>query len=105
MPNKILFRALISEKSMKEAASNRFTFEVAKETTKPEIAAEVARTFKVQPISIKTITIKGKSRRAGKTRQLVAGQSYKKAIVELPKGQKIALFDVTEKEVKNAEKV
>lgn len=102
MKNKILIRPIVSEKSMREAAANRFTFEVAKEASKPEILTEVAKTFKVKPLNIKTITIKGKSRRAGKTRQLVVGQSYKKAIVELPAGQKIALFDVTEKEAKNA---
>lgn len=92
----ILLRPIISEKSMQDAAKNRYTFAVGKASNKAQIFKAVAATFSVKPVSVKTITVKGKSRLAGKTRQMVKGEDWKKAIVELPAGQKIDLFDVTE---------
>jgi large subunit ribosomal protein L23 len=92
----ILLRPIVSEKSMREAAKNRYTFAVDKASNKAQIFQAVAAAFSVKPVSIKTITVRGKSRLAGKTRQMVKGEDWKKAIVELPTGQKIDLFDVTE---------
>jgi large subunit ribosomal protein L23 len=102
MKNNLLIRPIVTEKSMRDASKNCFTFEVAKNAEKQAILLEVAKTFNVKPTGVKTITVKGKSRRAGKTRQLVFGQNWKKAIVSLPAGQKIDLFDVAEKGTKNA---
>lgn len=77
MKNSVLIQPLITEKAMKDVAKNRYTFLVDKTANKNAILAEVARTFKVKPLDIKTVTIKNK----------------KKAIIKLPKDQKIALFD------------
>ena len=81
---------------MKEAALGRFTFAVAPGSNKNEIAQAVAAAFKVKPIKVQTITVPGKTKRAGRTRQQTTSQPWKKAIVTLEKGQKIDLFDVTE---------
>lgn len=91
-----LIRPLITEKSMQDAALNRFTFAVAKEANKAEIARDVAESFHVKVLAVKTTVVKGKSHRVGKTRQEVMTSPWKKAIVEIAKGQKIDLFDVTE---------
>lgn len=92
----IFLRPIVSEKSMQEAARNRYTFAVGKSANKAQITQAVKDTFNVKPLSVETITVRGKSRLAGKTRQMVKGQDWKKAVVSLPAGTKIDLFDVTE---------
>lgn len=93
MLNNILIRPIVTEKSMKDAARNCYTFAVAKESNKAQIAMAIKESFSVKPISIKTITVKGKTRRSGRTRQETKTSLWKKAIVELEIGQKIGLFD------------
>jgi large subunit ribosomal protein L23 len=88
----IIIRPLITEKSMDGIADKRYTFEVQKDATKPEIAKAVEEMFGVEVKSVNTMNVKSKPKRlgvhAGKTR------SWKKAIVTLTEGSKtIAFFD------------
>ena len=88
----IIIRPLITEKSMDGIAAKRYTFEVQKDATKPEIAKAVEEMFGVEVKSVNTMNVKSKPKRlgvhAGKTR------SWKKAIVTLTEGSKtIAFFD------------
>lgn len=96
----ILIKPLITEKAMREAQLGRFTFAVAKGANKAEIGRAVKEAFKVDPIAVQTVTMPAKTRRSGKSRQEVEGRPWKKAIISLKPGQKIDLFDVTER--KNA---
>ena len=92
----ILVRPVITEKSMADAANGRYTFAVEIAANKAEIAAEIKKTFPVSVVSVKTITVQAKTKRAGKSRKEVTTGAWKKAIVEVGKGQKIDLFDVAE---------
>ena len=88
----IIIRPLITEKSMDSVADKRYTFEVMKDATKPEIATAVEEMFGVKVKKVNTMNVKSKPKRlgvhAGKTR------SWKKAIVTLTEGSKtIAFFD------------
>ena len=88
----IIIRPLITEKSMDGIADKRYTFEVQKDATKPEIAGAVEEMFGVEVKKVNTMNVKSKPKRlgvhAGKTR------SWKKAIVTLTEGSKtIAFFD------------
>lgn len=96
--NNVLVKPLITEKAMGAAQDGRYTFVVDKAATKPQIAAAIAQVYGVKVVRVFTITVKGKVRRSGKRRKLVMGPSSKKAIVQLAKGQKIEVFDVTEKQ-------
>lgn len=87
---------------MRDAAAGRFTFAAAKAANKAQVAAEVAKTFGVKVVNIKTMIIKGKIKHAGRARKEIQTSAWKKAVVELVKGQKIDLFDVTEKEAPHA---
>lgn len=89
---------IISEKSMSEATKGKFTFKVLSSATKTEIKKEVENRFKVNVVKIATINIKGRSVKAGTRRTEVFLEPFKKAIVELKQGQKIALFDIGGKE-------
>lgn len=96
MKNNILIKPVITEKSMQDAANFRYTFAVAYEANKAEIAQSVSANFNVKVVSVKTMILKGKTRHSGKTRQEVQTSDWKKAVVEVEKGQKINLFDTTE---------
>lgn len=85
---------------MRDAVANRFTFGVMREANKAQIAADVKKTFGVKVIGVKTTMVKSRAKRTGRRRQLVMTAPIKKAIIEVEKGQKIDLFDVTEKQTK-----
>lgn len=89
---------VISEKSMNEASKGRFTFKVKVEASKKEIRKEIEEKFKVNVVKISTITMKGRSIRAGSRRTEIALSSFKKAIATLKTGQKISIFDIGGKE-------
>ena len=89
-PRDIIVRPVISEKSYDMIEHNRYTFEVAKTATKPQIADAVSEIFGVTVTSVNTMNVKGKPRRVrvakGKTRD------WKKAIVALKEGDAIEFF-------------
>lgn len=90
----VLRRPVISEKSLKDTASGVYTFVVAKKATKPEIAKAIAEQFKVKVLSVKTLNLPAKPKRAGRRRQLITYQpGFKKAYVRIPADQKIELFE------------
>ena len=89
-PRDIIIRPVISEKSYEMIEQNRYTFEVAKTATKPQIADAVSEIFGVAVTRVNTINVTGKPRRVraakGKTRD------WKKAIVSLKEGDAIEFF-------------
>jgi len=93
-PRHIIIRPIVSEKSMMAIEdTNTYTFEVAKDATKPQIARAVAEIFNVKVVKVNTMNVAGKPRRVryalGKTK------SWKKALVTLAEGDKIDLFPAT----------
>lgn len=92
----VLITPIITEKSMQDANNSWYTFSVAKDANKSEIGKEVAKHFGVKVLAVKTMIVKGKTRRAGKMRKTILTSSGKKALVQIAKGQKIDLFDTTE---------
>lgn len=93
MDRQILIKPLITEKSMQNIADGWYTFIVDKTATKGEIAQAVASQFPVQVNQVRTITVKGKTRRSLRKRNLTTRTSdYKKALVRLKKGEKIDIF-------------
>jgi len=87
----VLRRPLITEKSTELQASDKYAFEVSKKSTKPMVAAAVTLAFKVNVTAVNIINVPGKMKRFG--RRQVLGQSWKKAIVTLKPGDKIAFFE------------
>lgn len=89
----ILKRPIITEKSMKLAGEHFYTFEVVKWATKDMIAKIVADKFSVKVLSVKTVNIKGKVKSQRNVRKLYKTPGFKKAIVQIGKTQKIAIFE------------
>lgn len=92
-----IIKPVITEKSMEDAKSGKFTFVVAKAANKENIKKNVEKAFSVNVVSVRTAIIKGRSKRTGKKMIEKLLPFWKKATVQLKKDQKIALFDVAEK--------
>lgn len=90
----IIIKPIISERSMKDANTGKFTFIVVKSATKQDIKKAIESLFSVNVLSVATATVKGRSTRAGARRQEVILSPIKKAILKLKSGQKIAAFEV-----------
>ncbi|MBI4100071.1 50S ribosomal protein L23 [Candidatus Microgenomates bacterium] len=96
MLSNLALTPIITEKSMQDAAKGIYTFSVSLEANKPQIAQAVAQNFSVKVLTVKTATVPARLHRAGRRRQEVLTTPWKKAFVQVEKGQKIPLFDVTE---------
>lgn len=96
-----MLKPLISEKSIAKTAEGKFTFILESKMKKVEIGKLVAKFFNVNPVSINTISRKGKVKRTGRVFGKRKDQNI--AIVTLKKGQSIPGFDfpVEEKEEKS----
>jgi len=89
---RILARPLISEKaSHQQTLNNQYFFIVAKNANKIEIAKAVKSAYGVTPLSVNVIRMEGKTSRRGRT--IGKRKDWKKAIVTLPKGKTIALYE------------
>lgn len=89
----IILRPLINEKSMLLTKDGLYTFEVAKQSSKEQIKKAVSSKFGVDVLAVNTITISGKKKMQRARRRFYLEPSIKKAVVQVKKGQKIAIFE------------
>ncbi|MCL4367214.1 50S ribosomal protein L23 [Patescibacteria group bacterium] len=90
----VIKKPVVSEKSMKDASLGWYTFLVTKSARKPSIAKIIEKQFGVEVVGIKTANFKSEQKRQRNWRGFYTVSGFKKAFVQLKKGQKIALFDV-----------
>ena len=81
LPEEIIVRPVITEKSNDELQAGKYTFEVNKKATKVEIAKAVEKLFEVKVLKVNTITVKGKEKRMGAHSGMTP--DWKKAIVTI----------------------
>lgn len=94
----ILIKPIISEKSMKLAGTGLYTFEVDKGANKPQVARAVAEKFNVKVLGVNIINVKGRMKLQKKVRKSYRASGMKKAMVQLGKNEKIALFETPKEE-------
>ena len=86
----IIIRPVISEQSFDQTEDGVYTFEVAKQANKIQIADAVEKIFDVSVTKVNTLNVKPKMKRVrykeGATR------TWKKAMVTLAEGDKIEIF-------------
>lgn len=88
----IILAPIITEASMQNLQLKKYTFKVAKNAGKVQIANAVEELFGVKVSKVNTMNVRGKMRRQGRTAGYTA--SSKKAIVTLTAGSKgIAFFE------------
>lgn len=77
-----------------------YTFAVSAFARKEHIAKEIGQLYNVTVTDIRTIRRVGKMHRTGKKMIMKRHTPWKKAMVKLAKGQKIAVFDIGEQSAK-----
>lgn len=87
----IIIKPIITEHSMEALASGKYTFKVAKDANKIEIAKAVEELFNVKVAKVNTISVKGKQKRMG--RSIGYRPDWKKAIVTLEGDKTIEFFE------------
>jgi large subunit ribosomal protein L23 len=87
----ILIEPVLSEKANLMREQGKYVFKVAQSATKIQIKEAVRKLFNVHPISCNVMVVGGKPKRlryrSGYT------STWKKAIIRLPKDEKIAVFE------------
>ncbi|MBV9469955.1 MAG: 50S ribosomal protein L23 [Abitibacteriaceae bacterium] len=78
----IIERPLITEKSVRMSQQGRYTFRCKTSANKLEIRDAVQRAYDVKVAEVNTLTVKGKTKRAGRARPGKTAD-WKKAIVTL----------------------
>ncbi len=86
----IIIRPIITEHSYDMIEMNKYTFEVARDANKIEIAKAVEEIFGVTVKKVNTMNVKPKKKRV----RYVAGytRSWKKAMVTIAPGETIEIF-------------
>lgn len=89
--NFLIKRPLVTEKNSLMAEAGVYVFEVDRKATKTEIKSAVEKSFRVKVSSVRTAVCRGRARK----NRLGVGrvQYWKKALVRLRPGEKIALFE------------
>ena len=88
----IIIAPVITEKSMSGIADKKYTFKVARDANKIEIATAVEKLFKVKVAKVNTISVRGQEKRMGRYSGYTA--AWKKAVVTLKADSKpIEFFD------------
>jgi len=91
-PYEIVKRPLITEKgSIQKEVNNQLSFEVARKANRVEIRHAVEKIFNVRVLKVRTMQMKGKVKRVGRT--LGKRRDWKKAIVTLARGENIEFFE------------
>lgn len=88
---RVLVRPLISEKASHQQSLNQYFFAVALDANRIEVAKAVKEVYGVAPIKVNIIRSEGKARRIGGT--IGRRKDWKKAMVTLPKGKTISLYE------------
>lgn len=89
--NSMLIKPIITEKSMNQASTGTYMFEVPKNANKITIKSAVNKQFKVEVVDVRISVLKGKIKKfRGHTGKRI---DKKRAYVTIKKGQKIDAFE------------
>lgn len=80
----------ITEKATYLQAKNQYVFKVFSGATKPEIKKSIEEVYGVDVVRVRVVSVPRKRKRLGRSRGWQSG--YKKAIIEIKKGQSIEVL-------------
>ena len=89
LPEDIIIKPIITEKSNMEMQAGKYTFEVNKKATKVDVKRAVEKLFNVKVLKVNTINVSGKEKRVG--RNVGKTADWKKAIIMI-QSQKLLGF-------------
>lgn len=99
-----IIRPIITEASLKDAKSGKFTFLIDKKATKTEVRAAVEKQYGVNVKGVATVSITRSKTVFTKFGRKKVKTDIKKARVKLATGQKIPAFDIPEEKEKKEKK-
>ncbi len=88
---KVVIKPLVTEKVSDLGAQNKYVFQVAAKVNKIAVAKAISAIYGVKPVKINIIKLSGK--KAGYGRISGKRKDWKKAIVTLPVGQTIKVYE------------
>jgi large subunit ribosomal protein L23 len=88
LAHRILKNHHLSEKTNLLSGQGRYVFRVATNTNKIEVKKAIEKVYDVHVVKVNMVNVLGKSRRQGRTKGHT--QDWKKAIVTLKNGERIA---------------
>ena len=77
----IILKPVITEKSMEMLTQGKYTFKVAKDANKVEIAKAAEELFQVQVLKVNTVNCTGHTKRMG--RSVGKRRDFKKAVITI----------------------
>jgi large subunit ribosomal protein L23 len=89
--DEIIIEPVLTEKSNVMREAHKYAFRVSSRANKLQVMDAVARLFGVHPVSCRIMTVKRKPKRV--RYRLGYTAQWKKAIVTLPEGEAIAVFE------------
>lgn len=88
---RIMLRPVVTEKSAHLASLGKYVFEVAPGANRVLVRQAVSEIYGMRPKAVHIQNVRGEEVRVG--RHIGKRKSWKKAIVTLPKGQKIDVYE------------
>lgn len=89
--NRLIIRPLVTEKAAVAQSLNKYSFIVSVDATKAQIKKAIKEIYGVEPKTVNTINVEGKRRRFGRTTG--RRSDFKKALVTLPSGKSITIYE------------
>jgi large subunit ribosomal protein L23 len=91
-PYQVVLKPLLTEKGTRlKEAGNQYLFRVAKTANKIEITQAIEQLFKVTVLDVRTLRVRGKTKRLGRFQG--RRPDWKKAIATLKEGDVIELYE------------
>ncbi|HOR01858.1 MAG TPA: 50S ribosomal protein L23 [Candidatus Woesebacteria bacterium] len=91
-------KPIVTEKALSaQQTQDKYAFWVSPSATKTQIEVAFKSVFNITPLSINTVTLKGKTKTNWQTRAYIKKSDRKKAIISVPKGTKIELLKLNTK--------
>lgn len=90
---KVLVHPLITEKSTIQGSLNQYAFVVDPRATKNEIIKAVQEVYRLKPVRVRVMNVLGKMVRSGRRGQSTRRKNWKKAVITLPQGKKIDVYE------------
>src|SRR5258706_15622486 len=91
-PSEVILGPVISEKSYAQSQLRKYTFRVAPDASKPEIARAIEQHYEAQSVkvtAVNTVNVRGKEKRLGLRGMPARTPKWKKAVVTLEEGQNL----------------
>lgn len=89
----IVLKPLITEKATGQGAENKYCFKVEPKANREQVKQAIEQIFGVKVVRANLITVRGKSRRVGRSQKVFKRANWKKAIVQLKEGEKLEAFN------------